>query len=202
MTLPEDIVSKVRQNFSEDDSLLVLLRLKELSGENPERFDERILRCLVFVAGDKAEKIDSLANEDPRDLIVAAEYEWGDRARHLQFPFGFHPEIKIVKSWFVGQKILVPWAENQIWVVDKSDIRSFSIEQVHPLKEAIKTVLDPNLYFIYASFLLIRGENEISASNAIEGEAVFRYRSHPETGAFEFIEFRCNNKKLGKRGKW
>ena len=202
MALPEDIIKKVRQDFSVDDSLLVLQRLKELSDKSPERFDERILRCLVFAANGKAGEIERWARDDPRDLIVAAEYEWGDRARHLQFPFGFHPDIKTVKSWFVGRKILIPWGEKQIWVVQNSDIRSFSLEQIHQLKDAVKTVSNSNLYFTYVGFLLIRGEKEISASNAIEGKAVFHYCLNPGTGEFNFLKFGYNGEKIGKRGKW
>ena len=202
MVLPEDIIAKVRHDFAEDASLLVLQKLKELSDKEPVRFSERILRCLVQVAGGKAEEIDQWARDDPRDLIVAAEYECGDLVRHLQFPFGFHPDIKIFKKWFVGQKILMPWAENCSWIVEDSDIRSFSLEQIHLLKDAVKTVLDSSLYFGCVSFLLIRGQKEISASNAIEGKAVFHYRLHSETDEFQFLKFHCDNKKLGKRGKW
>ncbi|HEY4952047.1 MAG TPA: hypothetical protein VII71_01515, partial [Verrucomicrobiae bacterium] len=190
MALPDDIITKVRQDFSEDDSLLVLLTLKDLVAKNAERFHERILRCLVLAANGNAEKIDKWACEDPRDLIVAAEYEWGDRVRHLQFPFGFHPDIKTLKNWFVGQEILIPWANNQKWKVQSSDIRSLSIDEVRQLKGVNMKISDPNLYVTRINFLCIRGNKEISASKAIDGEIVICYRVDPTAGTFEFRQFK------------
>ncbi len=70
------------------------------------------------------------------------------------------------------------------------------------MEEVSKKVSDPNLYFANLSFLCIRGEREISVSNAIEGKIFFYYRLKPEQNGFEFQKFIYDPKKLGKRGKW
>src|ERR1035437_3286637 len=205
MALPDDIITKVRQDFSEDDSLRALQTLKELVAEDAKLFSDRILRCLVVLAAGKTDKLAKgieSARIDWRDIISAAEYHWGNRVRLLQLPFDFYPDFEIFKQWFVGQVILIPWADNQSWTVEYSDIRSLSLEEVRQLKEVTKKVSDPNLYFAYLSFLCIRGEREISVSNAIEGKVFFYYRLKPGQNEFEFQKFIYDPKKLGKRGKW
>jgi hypothetical protein len=205
MALPDDIITKVRQDFSEDDSLRALQTLKELVKEDAKLFSNRILRCLVVLAAcrtDELAKAIELTRIDWRDTISAAEYDWGNRVRLLQLPFGFHPDFEIFKQWLVGQVILIPWMDNQSWTVEHSDIRSLSLEQVRQLNEVSEKVSDPNLYFACLSFLCIRGEKEIRASNAIEGKFSFYYRLNPEQKKFEFQKFICDPKKLGKRGKW
>ena len=186
MALPDDIIIKVRQDFSEDDSLRVLQTLKKLVAEDAKLFSNRVLRCLVVLAAGKTDKLAKgieLTRIDWRDTISAAEYDWGNRVRLLELPFGFHPDFEIFKQWFVGQVILIPWADNQSWTVNYSDIRSLSLEEVS------KKVSDPNLYFANLSFLCIRGEREISVSNAIEGKIFFYYRLKPEQNGFEFQKF-------------
>lgn len=205
MALPDDIITKARQDFSEDDSLRVLQTLKELVAEDAKLFSDRILRCLVVLADGKTDKLAEgikLIRIDWRDVISAAEYDWGNRARLLQLPFGFHPDLETFKQWFVRQEILIPWADNQKWTIEYSDIRSFSLEQVRQLKEVSEKVSGPNLYFANLSFLCIRGEMEVSASNAVEGKAIFYYRVKPEQNKFEFLKFSYDSKTLGKRGKW
>ena len=116
MALSDDIITKVRQDFIEDDSLLVLQRLKELVAEHAKLFSDRILRCLVVLAGgniDKLVKAVATARLDWRDVIGAAEYDRGNQVRLLSLPFGIYPDLKVFKQWFVGREILIPWANNQ-----------------------------------------------------------------------------------------
>ena len=205
MALPDDIITKVRQDFTEDDSLLVLQRLKELVEEDAKLFSDRILRCLVFLSGGNINKLVravETARLDWRDVISAAECDWGNQVRLLSLPFGIYPDLKIFKQWFVGQEILIPWADNQKWTVEYSDIRSFSLEQVRQLSEVNKTISDSSLYFSLLSFLCIRGEREISASKAMEGKIIICYRINPVTNGFEFQKFSYNPKDIGKRGAW
>ena len=93
MGMPEDIVAKVRQDFAEDDALMVLQLLGEFHRDNPN-VSERILRCIAFLAKGSFEEFVravELARVDWRDLIVAAEYDgWSgeeNRRRDLNAPF-------------------------------------------------------------------------------------------------------------------
>ncbi|HTA94658.1 MAG TPA: hypothetical protein VK769_00895 [Verrucomicrobiae bacterium] len=205
MALPEDIITKVRLDFSEDDSLRVLQVLKELQKEKLSLFNERILRCLIVRAGghiDKLTEAIEVARLDWRDLISAAEYHWGNRVRLLELPFGVHPDIEVFKNWFVGRQLIIPWHENEKWTIEYSDIRGLSLEQVRQLKDVSRSVSDPNLYFAHLSFLCIQGSKEISVSKAIEGKMIIYYRLHSDTNELEFQKFSYNPKELGKRGKW
>jgi hypothetical protein len=205
MALPEDITAKVRQDFSEDDSLLALKMFKELQKENPNLFSERILRCLIVLAGGHIEKLTeaiAVAHLDWRDLITAAEYNWGSCVRLLSLPFGVYPDAEVFKNWFVGRQITIPWQEKRKWTVEYSDIRGLSLEQVRQLKDVSQSVSDPNLYFARLSFLCIQGSKEISASKAIEGKIIIYYRLHPDSKEFEFQKFSYNPKEFVKRGKW
>ena len=93
MLLPEDIIAKIRKDFSEDEMLPILQLLSELQKEYPER-SSRILRCIVFLAHGSFEEFAravALARLDWRDLIVAAEYDgWSgedNKRRDLNEPF-------------------------------------------------------------------------------------------------------------------
>src|ERR1700733_7669369 len=125
MALLEDIITKVRQDFSEDDSLCVLQMFKELQNENLNLFNERILRCLIIQASSRIEKLTEailVARLDWRDLISAAEYHWGNRVRLLSLPFGIYPDIEVFKNWFVGKHLAIPWHSNEKWAIEYSDI--------------------------------------------------------------------------------
>jgi len=205
MALPEDIMTKVLQDFSEDDSLRVLQMLKELQKKDPKLFNDRILRCVIICAGGHIEKLTEAIEDarlDWRDLIGAAEYHWSNRVRLLELSFGIYPDIEVFKNWFVGRQLVIPWHDNEKWKVEYSDIRGLSLEQVRQLKDVSQSVSDPNLYFARLSFLCIQGSKEISVSKAVEGEIIIYYRLHPNTNEFEFIKFSYSPKKLGKRGKW
>ena len=207
MALPEDIITKVRQDFCEDDSLRVFQIFSELRKENPDLFSDRILRCIIILAHGLTEELAkavTLAHNDWQALIMAAEHNWGNCVRLLSLPFGIYPDIEIFKHWLVGQQIVVPWGVgcDEKWTIEYSEIRGLPLEQVYQLKNASWKVLDPNLYFAKLSFLCIYGSKEISATKAIEGKISIYYRLRPETGEFEFKKFSYHPQDLGKRGKW
>jgi hypothetical protein len=75
--LPEDIVAKVRQDFSEGDVPPILQLLAEFRKENPE-LSNRISRCIIFLAHgnfDDFARAVAMARLDWRDLIEEAEYD-------------------------------------------------------------------------------------------------------------------------------
>ena len=90
--LPQDIITKVRQDFSQDDAIAILELLSELQKENPRIFCDRILRCIIFCAHGSFDEFAcavALARIDWRDVIVNAEYD-RDREthrRHFELPF-------------------------------------------------------------------------------------------------------------------
>lgn len=93
MALPEDIIAKVRQDFSQGDEISILQMLSDYQRQHPDH-SARILRCIVFLAHgsfDKFAEAVTLAQLDWRDLIVAAEYDgWSGeehRRRNLNEPF-------------------------------------------------------------------------------------------------------------------
>ena len=88
--LPQDIITKVRQDFSEDDAIAVLQLLSELQKENPRIFSDRILRCIVFSAQGSFDEFAcavALTRIDWRDVIVNAEYDGENRRRNFELPF-------------------------------------------------------------------------------------------------------------------
>ena len=208
MALPSDIISKVRRDFPEDDALRVLGSLAKLRDADAETFSDRILRCIVVLGGGEIEKvtkeIESVRRDDLRDVIRAAEYEWENRVRLLELPFGVYPEAQVFKQWLTGQKIALSWGidSEAHWTIDYPGIREFSLEQVHQSITASKTVSDPSLYFAYFRFLFIRGPKEISASKAVEGNGFIHYRVHPEENQFEFQKFWYRPQDLEKCGNW
>jgi hypothetical protein len=207
MPLPEDIIIKVRQDFSEDDSLQVLQRLSELEQEDPDLFNDRILRCLVIYAYAKAEKLAEavqVARNDWRDLISSAEYYWGDRIRLLELPFGIHPEAEVFRQWLTGRQIMIPWGmgDDKIWTIKYPEIRELSLKQVHQQKEVSDKILDANRYYAQLNLLCIRGPGAISESKAIEARVFVFYRRQPETGGFTFERFLHRPQDLAKRGNW
>ena len=90
--MPQDIATKVRQDFSEDDAVVILQLLSELQNENPRVFSDRILRCIVFSADGSFDEFAcqvKLARLDWRDVIMNAEYDrdWKNHLRHFELPF-------------------------------------------------------------------------------------------------------------------
>ena len=92
MMLAKDIVVRLKKEFEDpDEAALALSVLEDFAGENQELSDERILRCIVFVAKGDLDKLGEaidLAKIDYRDLIVWAEYdETLERVRDLSTSF-------------------------------------------------------------------------------------------------------------------
>lgn len=88
--LPQDILTKVRQDFSEADAVAILELMGELQKENPRIFSDRILRCIVFSADGSFDEFAcqvKLARLDWRDVIMNAEYDGEVRSRHFELPF-------------------------------------------------------------------------------------------------------------------
>ena len=88
--LPQDIITKVRQDFSEDDAVAILELIDELQKQNPTVFSDRILRCIVYSADGSFDEFAcqvKLARLDWRDVIVNAEYDGEVRSRHFELPF-------------------------------------------------------------------------------------------------------------------
>ncbi len=87
MALPEDIIVKVRRDFSEDEEIAILQMLSEYQQQQPDH-SARILRCIVFIAHgsfDKFAEAVKLAQLDWRDLIVSAEYDgWSGEEHHVR----------------------------------------------------------------------------------------------------------------------
>ena len=92
MVLAQDIIDRLNRDFEDPgEAALALSVLADFAEEKQELSNDRIYRCIVFVArGDLnrlGEAID-LAKIDYRDLIVWAEYdEKRERVRDLSFPF-------------------------------------------------------------------------------------------------------------------
>ena len=92
MALTDDILAKIRRDFSGGEMLRAIDRLESLQREDSQLFCDRILRCIVFVAAGRlpvAEQAVEQARTDSRDLIVWAEYDgrFGEQHRDLSLPF-------------------------------------------------------------------------------------------------------------------
>jgi hypothetical protein len=94
--LQQDIITKVRQDFSEDDASVIVQLLSELQNENPTIFGDRILRCIIFSADGRFDwfaSAVSLARVDWRDVIVNAEYDRDRNARLRDFNLPFTQNV-------------------------------------------------------------------------------------------------------------
>jgi hypothetical protein len=90
--LPQDIITKVQQDFAKDDAVVIIQLLTELQVENPRVFSDRILRCIVFSADGSFDEFAcqvKLARLDCRDVIMNAEYDrdWKTHSRDFNSPF-------------------------------------------------------------------------------------------------------------------
>lgn len=92
MALADDILARIRRDFSGDEVLSVIEMMTELQKENAQLFTDRILRCILVVADGRFDAFAdavALARLDWRDLIVDAEYDghFGAQRRDLSLPF-------------------------------------------------------------------------------------------------------------------
>ncbi|QDU75389.1 hypothetical protein Pan97_24200 [Bremerella volcania] len=85
MSLEPDISERIQSEFTPEDQAHVLNMLKQ------SRHTGRVARCIVFAAQGSLDKLSSmieLANLDPRDAIMAGEYDANrDRLRDLGSSF-------------------------------------------------------------------------------------------------------------------
>jgi hypothetical protein len=94
--LPQDIVTKVQQDFPEADAIVITQLLSELKEEDPRIFCDRILRCIVFSAQGRFDWFESavaLARIDWRDVIVNAEYDRDRETRRRDFNLPFTQSV-------------------------------------------------------------------------------------------------------------
>ena len=94
--LPQDIITKVQQDFSKDEAVVIVQLLSELQAENPRVFCDRILRCIVFTAEGRFDWFASevaLARMDWRDVIVNAEYDRDRETRRRDFNSPFTQNV-------------------------------------------------------------------------------------------------------------
>jgi hypothetical protein len=90
--LPQDIITKVRQDFSEENAVVIVQLLIELQKENPSLFCDRILRCIVFSAAGSFDEFAcqvKLARLDWRDVIMNAEYDRDGKTHRRDFYLPF-----------------------------------------------------------------------------------------------------------------
>lgn len=91
MELPDDITARIRRDFSGADAVTVEQRLLALSQAEPDLFGERILRCIIFASRGRLSGVEhciAMTREDPRDMIVTAEYDRDEKhIRHFSQPF-------------------------------------------------------------------------------------------------------------------
>jgi hypothetical protein len=92
VALANDILAKIRGDFSGGETILVIDRLESLQQEDGQLFSDRIIRCILFVAAGQLTVVEQAikqARTDYRDLIIWAEYDghFGVQHRDLSLPF-------------------------------------------------------------------------------------------------------------------
>lgn len=78
--LPEDIISRVKRDFSADQVTSVLARLSSYDGKEPAR----VIRCIVQLSNGSEERLSQnlvTAMADYRDILYFAEYDQEDKRR-------------------------------------------------------------------------------------------------------------------------
>ena len=89
--LPPDITAQIERDFVKDEVAPVLDLLGELSVQNNGPFDDRIMRCVVYLSCGTFSGLTraiGTARADFRDVISFAEYDANDeRLRDLCQPF-------------------------------------------------------------------------------------------------------------------
>jgi len=91
MSLPSDIIAKIERDFPKDEVAPVVKLVGELSAHNNGPFEDRILRCVVYLSRGTYSGLAravATAHEDWRDVILFAEYDSNDQhVRDLSQPF-------------------------------------------------------------------------------------------------------------------
>jgi len=92
MPLPADIRRRIARDFGPADASALLVDIAAHRTSGPRIFSDRIVRCIVYVAGGDLEiagRAIALALVDWRDHIVWAEYDgkFDQQLRDLNHPF-------------------------------------------------------------------------------------------------------------------
>ena len=91
MSLPSDIIAKIQHDFDKGEVVPVIELISEFSAEDRETFNDRVLRCVIYLSkGSFSELARNLAHArtDWRDVIYWAEYDANDaRIRDHSVPF-------------------------------------------------------------------------------------------------------------------
>jgi hypothetical protein len=201
MDLPEDIVTKVRQDFGEDDGLLVLQELKSLQSE----FGNRVLRCIVALAKGSIKKFDQeigAARWDCRDVIVAAE-GWACNALLMNHPFPLHLDQALCRHWLIGQKIPLPWREerDKPWKIEASDIRELELRRIEHEDPVEGDISGSETYRVAIRMLCARGR-WVCSSPAFEIGVAVWYSIDHKTETFTLRRMKYNPNEIKQRGKW
>jgi hypothetical protein len=90
--LPTDIRRRIAGDFGPADASALFVDIAARRTAEPKIFSDRIIRCIVYVAGgdlETARRAIAMALADPRDLIVWAEYDnkFDQQRRDLSAPF-------------------------------------------------------------------------------------------------------------------
>jgi len=205
MALPEDIVTKVRQDFGEDDGLLVLHELKNLQSEDPQLFGDRILRCIVALAKGSITKFDqeiASIRLDWRDVIVAAE-GWGCNALLMNYPFPLHLDEARCRHWLIGQPIHLPWSKqgDEPWKIEASHIRELELRRIQREDPVEGDAPGTEVYQVAIRMLCARGQ-WISSSPAFEIWLAVWYQIDCRANAFTLKRMIYNPNEIKQRGKW
>lgn len=205
MPLPEDILTKVRDDFGEDDGLLVLQELKHLQAKDSEIFDHRVVRCIIALSNGSIEKFDRWIEEsyrDWRDVIVAAE-GWACSALLMTFPFPEHLEESVCRHWLIGKKIRIPWAKenDEPWTIEANDIREIFLRQLKQDDSADPSGSNMAHFRGAVKVLCARGQ-WVSSSPAFEAWFAIWYSIDHTTKIFALKRIAYNPNEIKKRGEW
>ena len=205
MALPEDIVTKVRQDFGEDDGLLVLNELKNLQGEDAQLFGDRILRCIVALAKGSMTKFDqtvAATRLDWRDVMVAAE-GWGHNALLMNHPFPFHLDQALCRLWLIGRQVHLPWSKqgDEPWKIEAGDIRELELRRIQREDPAEGVAPGAEVYRVTIRMLCARGQ-WISSSPAFEIWLAAWYKIDHGAKPFMLGRMKYNPNEIKQRGKW
>ena len=81
-----DIINRIKSDFDKDSNKALEIlknRLKELEYLN----DDRIIRCIIYLSKGSIKKLNNfidLAQQDPRDVMMYAEYEEGSNLENFK----------------------------------------------------------------------------------------------------------------------
>jgi ABC-type hemin transport system ATPase subunit len=91
MSLAPDITARIKRDFASANAALVVDLLTDLNLDASSPFEDRIIRCIVYMSKGSFDEISryiEIARLDFRDVIYLAEYDASDkRFRDFNQPF-------------------------------------------------------------------------------------------------------------------